>query len=100
MAQSFTSYEDVVAYYSDPTNMQAQREIMDIYGDSAPGYVTEKILKDEADRLRECIQRYIDLYYESYKPKVYQRSTHGLKEALKVDTVFNLAGKIFVELSE
>lgn len=35
----------------------------------------------EARRLYDCIQYYIDRYYESYQPKIYER-TFGYKKAL------------------
>lgn len=35
----------------------------------------------EARRLYDCIQYYIDRYYESYQPKIYER-TEGYKRAL------------------
>lgn len=38
------------------------------------GLTLQQQLKREVDRLYSCIQKYIDQYYDSYKPKVYERT--------------------------
>lgn len=38
------------------------------------GETLEEILAREAHRLYDCIQYYIDEYYRSYEPKIYERS--------------------------
>lgn len=46
----------------------------------------EKILASEGERLKRLIQKYIDLYYASYKPISYKR-TYKLKNAIRIDVV-------------
>ena len=48
------------------------------------GQATDQMLKDEAKRLYDCIQRYIDDHYDSFEPRYYER-TEGLKNALQVE---------------
>ena len=38
------------------------------------GLTLQQQLKREVDRLYSCIQKYIDQYYDSYKPEVYERT--------------------------
>lgn len=38
------------------------------------GMTLEEQLKREVDRLYDCIQKYIDGYYNSYEPEIYERT--------------------------
>lgn len=46
-------------------------------------------MESEAKRLRDCIQYYIDQYYDDYHPKVYDR-TEKYKKALGAQEVSNI----------
>lgn len=44
----------------------------------------QSLLMSEANRLKNCIQKRLDEYYNSYQPNRYER-TDALKKALRVD---------------
>lgn len=56
------------------------------------GRTVKQVLKDEADRLRDCIQKYIDEYYNSYAPTIYAR-TMGFRKSLYVDDIADIETK-------
>ena len=43
----------------------------------------------EAEKLRGCIQHYIDKYYNSYQPSIYER-TEGYRKSLQVEDVADI----------
>lgn len=47
------------------------------------GLSIEEMLKQEANRLMECIQRRLDSYYSDYSPVMYER-TYGLQNSMSV----------------
>lgn len=53
------------------------------------GKPIKTILKEEADRLYRCIQFYIDEYYATYKPKVYDR-TYRFQGAMYVENFLDI----------
>lgn len=53
------------------------------------GKTLSKILYEEAQRLRDCIQKRIDDYRESYAPKIYNR-TDMLPKSLSVDDIAHI----------
>lgn len=48
-----------------------------------------QVMVEEANRLRDCIQRRLDEYMHSYQPKMYKR-TGALQNSLKVDDILSL----------
>lgn len=46
-------------------------------------------LQSEANRLRNCIQKRLDIYLNNHKPAMYERSG-GLQGSLKVDSFLNV----------
>ena len=53
------------------------------------GKPIKTILKEETDRLYRCIQFYIDEYYTTYKPKVYDR-TYRFQGAMYVENFLDI----------
>lgn len=53
--------------------------------------ITDKTLLYEAERLRQCVQFWIDKYYFTHTPKYYER-TYGLRESLKAETKVQYEG--------
>ena len=53
---------------------------------TSSGVTLEEILRNEAQRLKDCIQKFIDEYYGSYSPSVYSR-TFRFQRSLSVDDV-------------
>lgn len=53
------------------------------------GKPIKTILKEETDRLYRCIQFYIDEYYATYKPKVYDR-TYRFQGAMYVENFLDI----------
>ena len=53
------------------------------------GMTMEQILRQEAERLRQCIQDRIDEIYDIYQPRVYQR-TYAFQSSLYVDDVVRI----------
>ena len=55
----------------------------------------EQVLKNELYRFKDILQGYIDDYYDSYKPAVYDRGNHGgnLRHSLTVDDICELSSK-------
>lgn len=53
------------------------------------GKTLAEIMVSEAQRLADCIQFYIDKYYESYKPVIYRR-TGRYKKSLCVDDIAHI----------
>lgn len=48
-----------------------------------------QVMVEETNRLRNCIQARLDVYMNSYQPKIYSR-TGALQNSLKVDDILNL----------
>ena len=46
----------------------------------------KKIMEQEGIRLMNIVQKYIDEYYDSYKPTVYER-TYAFKNSLRIEPV-------------
>ena len=61
-----------------------------------------QILQSESQRLKGLLQKHIELYYEHYRPKVYDRGNHGgnLHSALTVDDAckISISGKATISI--
>lgn len=53
------------------------------------GKALEETMAKEAQRLYECIQYHIDKYYQSYEPRVYER-TGGYQRALYAEDIADI----------
>lgn len=53
------------------------------------GKTLRQNLQSEANRLRNCIQKRLDIYLNNHKPAMYERSG-GLQGSLKVDSFLNV----------
>lgn len=53
------------------------------------GKTLGKLLYEEAQRLRDCIQKRIDIYLNTFEPVMYER-TGGLESSLRVDDFLNI----------
>lgn len=53
------------------------------------GKTVSQYIVDEAKRLANCIQKYIDIYYNNYHPKVYSR-TKNFSKSLYVDDIADI----------
>lgn len=56
---------------------------------TSSGKTLEQILRGEADRLKDMIQRYISEYYDSYQPSWYHR-TGNFSRSFNVDDVVEI----------
>jgi hypothetical protein len=70
----FTSLDQLSSYLSS----QAGQSMV-----LSNGMSIEEMLKTEAKRLLDCIQRRLDSYYDSYNPVMYER-TYGLQKSMSV----------------
>lgn len=57
------------------------------------GKTIEQNLKSEAKRLLDCIQKRIDEYYSSYKPKYYDRTFDFLNSMFIAEDILNIIVK-------
>mgnify|MGYP002409794542 CR=1 FL=1 len=76
----FTNLDDLSKWL----NTQAGQQTMTTSGKSI-----EQILKKEATRLKSCIEKRLDEYYDSYFPSVYSR-TNNLRYSMSVDDFVNI----------
>lgn len=68
-----------------PPVKSIEDQIAEMLKSSIADDAVDETLKSEAERLKGMIQKYIDEYYASYKPRVYHRR-NGLKNGLRIDT--------------
>ena len=71
----FTSLDQLSAYLNTSAGQQTM---------TTSGVTIEQLLKQEANRLKSCIEQYLDEYYASYDPSVYMR-TDNLRYSMSVD---------------
>ena len=87
----FTSLDQLSAYL----NTQAGQSTV-----LSNGLSIEEMLKNEANRLKSCIEKRLDEYYESYSPSVYFR-TDNLRYSMSVDDIVSIdiaAGKASISI--
>jgi len=76
----FTSLDQLSSYLNTRTGQQTM---------TTSGVTIEQILKKEADRLKSCIEQFLDEYYASYDPVMYMR-TDNLRYSMSVDDFIDI----------
>ena len=86
----FRNINEIQKYYQDQINKGNQSAFKDIKDKNGKPLeiISDKILLDEAERLRKCVQQHIDDYYSSYEPEYYIRTArpYGLRDAFTAQT--------------
>ena len=81
----FRNSDDILKYYQEQLSKGNNSAFKDIKSQDGQSFsiITNETLTAEANRLKNCIQKHIEDYYNSYTPNYYIR-TNGLKNALTV----------------